>query len=248
MSSFLASRRCASSPGSSPSPRLPRLAVVGGAWLLASLACASGACSTERSLASLDGSSADAAPRDATLVSPLPSPPGDAESGSCERYCALVTVACTGALSQYKDSEHCLRICRELPQGVVGDRTGNTVACRQTHAGNVARTDPARFCPVAGPFGGGVCGERCDAFCALSLALCTTKGGRPWETAPECVTACTGLRYVDAGADGGNEGLNGPTTGNTLNCRLRQLLEATEDPSACRGLVADGGPCTEPGK
>ena len=180
-----------------------------------------------------DGASIEAAP-------PPPPRPQDASGASCERYCALVSGSCKGKFAQYTDMNQCMVMCATLPAGNATDRTENTVGCRQTYAGNVAKTDPARYCPVAGPFGGGVCGERCDAFCAVALAVCARP---PWPTLPACVSACTNLRYVDTG-EGSGEGLAGPTNGDTFNCRTRQLFDALTVPEQCEALGA-GGVCAE---
>ena len=134
-----------------------------------------------------------------------------------------------------------MRVCAALPAGNLGDRSGNSVGCRQSYAGNVAKTDPAKYCAVAGPFGGSVCGERCDSYCALALSACP---GAPWSSLPACISACTNLRYEDGGADAG-EGIFGPMTGDTLNCRTRHLLEAFTNTSECESL-ASGGVCTAP--
>ena len=186
------------------------------------------------------GSSRDGSVFDGTVTPPPP--PQDASPASCTKYCELTLASCTGAFAQYTDLPQCVAVCETLPLGLLDDRTGNTIGCRQAYAGNVAKTDPARFCPVAGPFGGGVCGERCDAFCAIALAICPKT---PWATPPACVSACTNLSYVDAGSDAGGEGLAGPTTGDTLNCRTRRLLEAISVPEQCEELGSSGA-CSAP--
>ncbi len=177
-----------------------------------------------------------------TSDSRLPPPPPLVDAGpnaaDCLAYCTKVTDSCTGAYAQYASVEQCLAVCDTLPRGSTGERTGNSVACRTSYAGNVAKTDPAGYCAVAGPFGGGLCGERCDAFCAIALGVCSRTA---WETVPACVSACTNLRYVEQGADSG-EGLAGPMTGDTLNCRSRRLLEALTVPEQCDEL-GPGGAC-----
>lgn len=185
-----------------------------------------------------------APPQDASVErdsSTRPPPADAAVAGSCDRYCALVEASCPGTFAQYESTEQCLRVCAALPAGNLGDRSGNSVGCRQSYAGNVSRTDPAKYCAVAGPFGGSVCGERCDSYCALALSACP---GSPWASLPTCISACTNLRYEDGGADAG-EGIFGPMTGDTLNCRTRHLLEAFANTSECASL-ASGGVCTAP--
>lgn len=172
------------------------------------------------------------------MFKPPPGQDAAAASISCDRYCEMVEASCPGTFAQYENRTQCSRACQALPAGSAGDRAGNTVACRQTYAGNVSKTDPAKYCAVAGPFGGGVCGERCDAYCTLALSACPSG---PWGSLPACISACTNLRYEDGGDAG--EGIFGPTTGDTLNCRTRHLLAAFADPNECETL-ASGGVCT----
>lgn len=210
--------------------------------LLASATLALAACSTSVATTSLDDDDAGATTADASADGGTFNRPPLADaaaSGSCDRYCEMVEASCPGTFAQYESATQCLRVCAALPTGTLGDRSSNTVACRQAYAGNVSKTDPAKYCAVAGPFGGGVCGERCDAYCALALAACP---GGPWTSLPACISACTNLRYEDGGADAG-EGIFGPTTGDTLNCRTRHLLAAFADPTECETL-ASGGVCT----
>jgi len=201
------------------------------------------ACSSDTA-ATVDPVTSDAAARDGAAVEGAPPPPprpSDAgPAGDCARYCSLVSTSCTDSFAQYADTEQCMAVCESLPAGVAGDLQGNTVACRQSYAGNVAKTDPATYCVAAGPFGGGVCGERCDAFCRLASAICPAA---PWESVPACVTECTNLRFADTGSDAG-EGLNGPMSGDTLNCRTRRLLEALAVPEQCNE-IGKGGACTD---
>lgn len=139
-----------------------------------------------------------------------------------------------------------MAFCNALPLGKGGDEDTNTVACRQFYAGSPSRADAPTYCRAAGPLGGGVCGDRCTAFCALTTTLCSADAGikqTPYASQPECVTACSTFPFRDAGADGGGESPDGPDAGNTLNCRLYYLRMALTDTSACAELGPDSKTC-----
>jgi hypothetical protein len=167
-------------------------------------------------------------PRDAgndTTVVPPPDTGADSpvpDTLSCANYCAKVKNNCTGALAQYADEPECVRMCPRLPLGVQGDQGNNSVACRQYHAGN---TPAATHCPHAGPYGGGVCGQRCEAFCAVALATCITGDAGPPDAGPlssnaACMAECALWNATDPSTP------SGPTQGNTLACREYHLRAA----------------------
>ncbi len=193
----------------------------------------------------------DASLWDATPVAPLDGSTktdggNSGPSPTCESYCKDVVDTCTGDNAQYGAPEECIWFCARMPEGSLGDKDVDTLACRAYHASTTAKTDAKTWCAAAGPFGGGVCGDRCGAFCKLTLAVCTAKtgtGSSPWASEPDCVTACAGFDYLDGGTDGGGEGANGPAYGDTLNCRLRSLREALRDPARCADLAPDSGAC-----
>ena len=73
-----------------------------------------------------------------------------ADPVACSDYCALLAKSCTGKLEQYTDID-CEGVCNENSKwnaGTPGDKTGNTLACRVTHA-KAAATDQAANCVVA---------------------------------------------------------------------------------------------------
>ena len=164
---------------------------------------------------------------------------------SCVKYCDLVMETCIDQSAQYASRAQCLEFCARLPSGDAGDPDeSNTVGCRQIYAGSPARTNPGGYCLAAGPFGGGVCGDRCTAFCGLTLGACSPDaGGAPYGSYPDCQTACAGYRYQDGGSDGGGETPDGPTGGDTLNCRLFHVRGAIQDGSGCVNLGLDSGAC-----
>lgn len=170
---------------------------------------------------------------------------GDNEAVSCANYCTKVMARCTGPNAQYADQAECERMCAKLPLGSAGDTQGNTVACRQYHAGN---TPSDTHCPHAGPYGGGVCGSRCESFCAIDLATCLGDAGIPdgglgFSTNAECLGECQGWNATDPSTP------SGPTIGNTLACREYHLRAANgagaaSVPTHCphAATPADAGP------
>ncbi|CAN5802957.1 hypothetical protein BH11MYX4_BH11MYX4_56050 [soil metagenome] len=183
-----------------------------------------------------DGGSIDAAP-------PGPEP-------ECATYCDSVLESCKGSQAQYASRGECLAFCTRLPLGKPGESQGNSVACRQFYAGSPARTDSAAFCGAAGPFGGGgICGERCPIFCELAIGACSSPppgpdaSAPPYGSYPDCQTTCLGFAYKDGGVDGGGEVATGPTSGDTLNCRLYYLRAAVTQGESCENLAAQSPAC-----
>lgn len=170
------------------------------------------------------------------------SPPGP--EPSCGAYCDLVMKSCKQAQAQYASRAECLELCDRLPAGDAGDKKTNTVACRQYYAGGPAQTDAPGYCLAAGPFGGGVCGDRCTAFCGVALDACSPSAPlAPYGSYPDCQTACAGYPYWDGGVDGGGEPPLGPETGDTLNCRLFHVRSAAVDGTGCANVGPDSGAC-----
>jgi hypothetical protein len=197
-----------------------------------------------------DANDAGGLVRDGALVEPKEGGAApDASAGpppSCDRYCDLVTENCSGANAQYASKEDCFAFCNHLPLTEPSRELGEkspSVECRQYWADTPARTNPKDFCLSAGPFGGGVCGYRCTAFCDVALSACPPDGGSPpYETSASCASACTTYSYRDGG-DGSGEGPTGPTTGDTLNCRQYWLRQATKNPAKCAALKPQSDFC-----
>ena len=98
---------------------------------------------------------------DAKLHCPHAGPSGGgvcaaANAPTCTDYCTTYFANCTDKLNSYKDMDDCETQCSEWYQGTEGQTAGDTVGCREYHAG-VAIGDPDTHCPHAGPGGGGVC-------------------------------------------------------------------------------------------
>ena len=191
--------------------------------------------------------------RDADLVDPLDGGDAASDSGavltppSCMKYCDLVQENCKGDHAQYAFLSDCTTFCQHLPPGDPFDKEKEaSLACRQYYAGSPAKAQPEAYCVAAGPYGGGICGDRCTGFCQITLSTCSPDAGAyaPYASLPDCKTACAEYTFKDAGVDGGGEGLDGPTSGDTLNCRLHLLREIVLDGGpSCEALGADAGPC-----
>ena len=218
----------------------------------AALTTAAASCSSTSNDAAGGASEVDASTRrDGDPVEPAEGgaadagiPPGPAPE--CPKYCDSVLDSCKGSNVQYASRSECLAFCARLPPGRAGANEGNSVACRQFFAGSPARTDSLAFCAAAGPFGGGVCGDRCPNFCELALGACPATGDAaavPYMTYPDCQTACLGFPYKDGGVDGGGETTSGPKDGNTLNCRLYYLREAVLLGTGCENVGATSDRC-----
>jgi hypothetical protein len=215
-------------------------------------AVVAGVSSCSSSASSLDRASPvdlDAARRDGPLVEPPEGGSPDSSSlgpePECTAYCDSVLDSCKGSQAQYGSRDECLAFCAALPPGKVGESQGDSIACRQFYAGSPARTDSLRFCGAAGPFGGGgVCGDRCPIFCELTLSACPPEGGAaPYPSYSDCQTACVGFAYKDGSVDGGGEPTSGPSSGNTLNCRLYYVREAVMSGTSCHNLGVDSIAC-----
>jgi hypothetical protein len=154
-------------------------------------------------------------------VGDSPPPAGD----MCERYCSTVAGACTGPNRQYRNDAECRAACAHLPEGTESDGALNTVGCRLRQARAAATTDQ---CNAAGPFGGGVCGSRCESFCTITARACGEELGplQPYRSEATCLEQCSLFTFdPDEG-----EGPDQPFSGNdTVNCRSHHLILALQD-------------------
>jgi hypothetical protein len=199
----------------------------------------------------VDGSAADGSAADASVAadaSDAGSSPatGDAGVVSCAAYCSAIAAACTGNNAQYLSNDECMTACALLPLGTSGATTGNSVACRITHAGYAAMGTTNPHCWHAGPFGYGGCGDECDDFCLLATSFCSVAGGfdagaPPYASTSACSTACAGFTKIDDVGGGGTFAIDGgynaagPSGGNTLDCREWHLDNALAGPGSSTG-------------
>jgi hypothetical protein len=163
-----------------------------------------------------------------------------AKAPTCASYCAEISSNCVGRQQQYASEAECLAVCALLPRGNGGDARTNSLECRAYFAADPARTTPAVHCPSAGPFGGEVCGGRCEAFCGLAMAACGAAA--PYGSAADCKAACSTMPGFPYDADAG-EGPDANLAGNTLNCRAALLRQAVADTSLCAALGTQSTTC-----
>ncbi len=156
---------------------------------------------------------------------------------SCEAYCRNVAGACRGELAVYESTEQCLSVCRAFPRGELGDMSGNTVGCRQYHAG-AALAGPEVHCPHASPTGDGMCADDnipgiCDSYCLLRAEGC---GGQDRDV---CRPACDAA-FSDAGAeDGSGYSVETAEEEGGIQCRFLYLSRALNgDADACESTGA----------
>src|SRR5262245_23814708 len=66
---------------------------------------------------------------------------GMAAAPTCKGYCDAITANCKDANLMYTDAATCEAVCAAFELGKAGDTSGNTVGCREYHAG-VAMGEP----------------------------------------------------------------------------------------------------------
>src|SRR5262249_48878206 len=120
----------------------------------------------------------------------------------CTTYCTTIMKNCTGGdgsgdggmpdptktNQQYTGMEQCLNSCKAIPVGTLDDKGGNTLGCRQYHAG-AAAMDPKTHCVHAGPGGDGVCGATCDGYCQIAQMYCTG-ANKVYTDDADCQATC----------------------------------------------------------
>ncbi len=152
----------------------------------------------------------------------------------CTVYCSLVARNCPAlyADDDGDDAEErqatCEALCVEQlsDAGELGDRTGNTLQCRVTHASLAAR-DAATHCPNADIGGGTQCLEDgCQLYCDLMTEHCTGL----YPNRPNCEESC---KTFPSGKDDDS---------NSFECRLKYARDAAlEGPLACEKASLNGG-------
>jgi hypothetical protein len=169
----------------------------------------------------------------------------------CKSYCTEVAANCTGANTQYTSDDSCMATCKAFTEGSVADMEGNTLGCRLYHGGAPAVTDPVTHCPHAGPTGGdkdvtdttaGTCGEGCDAFCDVAVAVCTGANVQ-YATKEACLTECKTFKASAASFS------TADTDKNDFGCRMYHLTVAATDAASatthCPHIKAVSATCTK---
>ncbi len=175
----------------------------------ATAGCSADATSTA-SDAGVDGPSVDANVADVAIASADAAADAPLRELSCTSYCALVAASCSGANAQFASVEQCMHACSDLQVGVYGD-SDDSLGCRLAET-VAAQTAPALHCPAAGPFGGGLCGDRCDNYCSVIVLTCNGDSA-PYTNKTLCWNDCQNNFKFDKNAPEYTD------SGNTLNCR-----------------------------
>jgi len=164
---------------------------------------------------------------------------------TCTEYCASITASCSAGNAQFTSTGECNAYCtraRTAPElwslGTEGGTSGNSLACRDTHAG-LAATNAAVHCPHAGPSGGNVCGDWCENFCDLALGACTG-ANQIFADRATCLTGCATLATT---------GVPNATAGDTVQCRIYHLGVASSSAANAtvhcpHGNITPTGPCS----
>jgi hypothetical protein len=174
---------------------------------------------------------------------------------SCDDYCRVNEVACTGIYTVYESRQQCKAVCETLRKGDRTLDTGgqDTVGCRAYHSYFALMGAPTPHCSHSGPAGDGVCTDdpehpNCIAFCGLLAEGCSEAYADVYGDDNDlCVAECEELD--DANVAGGNlYNIDDAQTGNTLKCRTlhvaRALTEPQSDETPGRCQAALGGdPC-----
>ena len=143
------------------------------------------------------------------------------ERASCNNLCDSIIAHCNAGDIEYTSKAACMATCAGVPIGTYGDMI-DSVGCRQERA-DEGRINPTPQCEIAGPFGGGTCGDRCVAYCRVIAANCSG-ANVVYASTTACMADCGSAYKFDA--DAGFEYTN---AGNTLNCREKQLLALVND-------------------
>lgn len=147
---------------------------------------------------------------------------------SCENYCALMKVSCTGENLQYPaDSnseadtdEACMKMCALFEPGTLDDTEKNTLGCRIRVLDTFGKVDEPELCRSVGPVGEGLCGSSCEAYCKSLEALCPTLFA---SLVDDCMTFCGDI------ANCGGYVADSARDDNSLQCRVFHLTSASID-------------------
>lgn len=175
---------------------------------------------------------------------------GVAPTLDCASYCAEVMTNCKTTDEQYKTNDSCLAVCAAFPPGKLGDTDGNSLGCRLYHGGGPSVMAPDTHCAHAGITGGdkdvtdtmaGTCGEGCDAFCDVAIAVCTG-ANKQYDNKDKCMLDCKTFK-VDAASYS-----TADTAKNDFGCRAYHLTVAATDAGSaathCKHIVGASTVCT----
>ena len=155
---------------------------------------------------------------------------------TCDEYCRVEMLACTGDNAQYENKDECIGVCNTIEEkGEFGAASENTVGCRIYHANN-ALCGPVAHCPHSGPGGEGVCGaaagDKCDSYCTLAEKACGESFAVKYQKKGDCQADCATLPDAVPGGATAYTTTYAQTRG-TLACRLLAASQAAATPSRC---------------
>ena len=156
------------------------------------------AATTSSSVAGTGGATASSTTGSATGGNSTTST-GTGMAPTCADYCTSVIANCGEMNEQYPTiapataTDSCMGVCAAWGIGKTGDVTGDTVGCREYHAG-AAAADANTHCAHAGPLGGAKAqcapsDDPCDAFCEIATSVCSGANAQ-WTSTANCVTDC----------------------------------------------------------
>lgn len=160
------------------------------------------------------------------------------KSVECQKYCDLVTAACTDSFAVYTSAAQCLDTCMlTMEPGEPGDQTLDTIRCRRYHA-YFALIEPAEHCLHASPTGDGHCGtENCTGHCRILQRACPGEFAAKYPVATACDAECAGLsgarrdQFALPPVGSVRYTVEPAPTGNTLMCRAFHAVEALTAPA-----------------
>ena len=179
-----------------------------------------------------DGGSSSDIDAGGSVIDGAPGGSDGAAAASCADYCASIRASCTAELAQYADEASCLATCALFPPGEPGADSGDSLACRVTHAA-LAVDEPDPHCRHAGPSGGGVCGMPCDAYCDLVLAVCDL-----YADDGACMETCAG--FPVSGMYSIHESRN-----DDVECRIFHATRSTVDARHCGSASEGSNACSQ---
>lgn len=146
---------------------------------------------------------------------------------TCDSYCTEILKSCGGDNRQYRSRDECLTTCKLLDLGTERDGDVNSISCRLRKATSAKTLSD---CVAAGPFGGGVCGQRCDAFCQMIGANCLTVSSPPFQgSQATCNEICPTFKFDPTEGEGPNQ--SAFSGKDTINCRSHHLILSLAGPA-----------------
>jgi hypothetical protein len=142
---------------------------------------------------------------------------------NCTHYCAQVDLVCPEGSDQaiWPNVIECNQQCESSSWAAASDDEwlANSLACRIRVAESITATDAESRqtnCSIAGPTGGGVCGDWCEVYCAEAIKRCSLFGGDD----ATCRTECEAWPVVEKAWI---------THGNSVQCRLTYVSMVAQD-------------------